>query len=121
MNDEMLILSVNVIPEFSEFLSALKIKNATLGAQLFKSVYDHIFVASTDLKREYERYYCVEYPSLSEYLQCANDVYLEEDELEKNHILEFRQDNGLMNDAYDDNILETIVECIRKLEAEREN
>lgn len=121
MDEEKLIFAVNVIPEFDDFLAALKLNNAGLGAQLFKSVYDHIFVASADLRREYDRYYCVEYPSLAEYLECAHDVYLDQDDLEKNHILTFKQDNGLMNDAYDDNILETVIDSIRKLESEYEN
>ncbi|MDW9542634.1 hypothetical protein GOA55_10385 [Sinorhizobium meliloti] len=121
MDEEIDILSVNIIPEFSEFLSALKIRNAGLGAQLFKSVYDHIFVASTDLRKEYDRYYCVEYPSLREYLECAQNMYLEDNELEKTHILKFKLDHGLMNQAYDDNILETVVDAIRKLEDKNEN
>ncbi|MBY5651782.1 hypothetical protein [Rhizobium leguminosarum] len=121
MDEETDILSVNIIPEFSDFLNALKIKNAGLGAQLFKAVYDHLFVASTDLRKEYDRYYCVEYPSLGEYLECAHDVSLEESELEKTYILKFKQDHGLMNQAYDDNILETVVDAIRKLEDENEN
>lgn len=121
MDNDTDILSVNFIPEFSDFLNVLQIGNTGLGAQLFKSVYDHIFVASTDLRKEYDRYYCVEYPSLCEYLECAHDAYLEDNELEKTHILKFKQDHGLMNQAYDDNILETVVDAIRKLEDKNEN
>ncbi|UXS48281.1 hypothetical protein [Agrobacterium tumefaciens] len=121
MDEETYILSVDIVPDFNEFLSALKIKNTGLGAQLFKSVYDHLFVASTDLRQEYERYYCVEYPSLGEYIECTHDVYIDDSELEKTHILKFKQDNALMNEAYDDNILETVVEAIRRLEDKNED
>jgi hypothetical protein len=121
MDDETDILAVNVIPEFSAFLSALKIENAGLGAKLFRSVYSHIFLESTDLRKEYERYYCVEYPTLSEYIECAHDEVLEEKELEKLHILKFKYDNGLMYEGYDDNVLEEVFHAIKKLEDGNEN
>ncbi|MDH7790183.1 hypothetical protein QBD00_001079 [Ochrobactrum sp. AN78] len=121
MDGNRFILAANVIPEFSDFLTALKIKNTGLGRQLFKSVYDHIFISSIDLKKEYSRYYCVEYTSIYQYLECAHDIYLHESAFDKKHILMFKNDNGLMNQAYDDNILEIVVECIRKLERDHEN
>jgi len=121
MDEEIDILSVDVIPEFGEFLHVLKLGRNGLGAQLFRSVYDHIFVSSTDLRKEYDRYYCVEYGSLQEYLECAHEAYLEEGELEKAHILKFKLNYGLIDPAYEDNILDKVVDAIRKLEGKSED
>jgi hypothetical protein len=121
VDEDDLILSVNFIPTFEQFLEALHIKSAGLGAQLFNGVYNQIFVWSTDLRDEYEKYYCVEYPQLNAYLELAHEIYLNPEELEKKHILKIKSPSGIADKAYDDNVLDIVIDCIRKLEAMHED
>ena len=117
MNKESLVLPVNIIPTIHEFLDVLRIKPVGLGAQLFTGVYDQFFVSSVDLKDEYEKYYCVEYPSLRSYLELAHEIYLSPEELEKKHILKIKSPSGVVDQSYDDNMLSVVLDCIKKLEA----
>ncbi|WP_133244819.1 hypothetical protein [Caulobacter radicis] len=117
MNEEDLILPVDRIPTTAEFLGALGIRPGGLGAQLFTEVYEQFFRWPTDLRDQYERYYCVEYPTFRQYLEFAHEIYLEPGQLEKRHILKIKSPGGVVDRAYEDNVLETVIECINKLEA----
>ena len=116
MNDKFLVLPVRRIPPLGEFLDALKIKPTGLAAQLFTGVYNQLFVWSDDLRAQYDRYYCVEYPTLAAYLELMHEVYLDQAELEKTHILAVESVGGVLEEAYDDNVWDTVVACIRNLE-----
>jgi hypothetical protein len=121
MSEKGIILPTSRIPSVGEFLDVLRIKPAGLAAQLFTGVYNQFFAWSTDLRVEYERYYCVEYPTFAAYLELAHEIYLEPSELEKAHILKIKAPGGVLDDAYDDNVFDTVVNCIRKLENSHEN
>lgn len=115
------VLSVNYIPSTAEFLEGLGIKPKGLGSQLFNAVYEQFFIWSVDLREEYEKYYCVEYPSLRNYLEVAHEIYLTPEELEKKHLLEIGSFSGIVDQNYDGNSLDAIISCIRNLEAMHEN
>jgi hypothetical protein len=121
VSEKDIILPTSRIPLIGEFLDALRIKPTGLGAQLFTGVYDQFFAWSTDLRLEYERYYCVEYPTFAAYLELAHEIYLEPAELEKAHILKIRATGGVLDEAYEDNVLEVVIDCIRKLEKGHES
>lgn len=116
MSDRDLILPTSHIPSVEEFLDALHIKPAGFAAQLFRAVYDQFFSWSKDLRVEYERYYCVEYPTFANYLELAHEIYLEPPELGKVYILKVKSPGGVMDEAYNDNVRNTVIDCIRKLE-----
>jgi hypothetical protein len=116
MNEEDLVLPVNRIPELAEFLNALEVKPAGFGAQLLAEVYGQFFIGSTDLRDQYERYYCVEYPTLRGYLELAHEIYLKPEDLEKKYILKVTPLGGVVDGAYDDNILDAVIECIQKMD-----
>jgi hypothetical protein len=121
VKEEDLILTVNRMPAVDEFLKSLEVKPAGLGAQLFTEVYEQFFTWSTDLRDQYERYYCVEYPTLQRYLELAHEIYLTSDQLEKRYILKIKSPGGVVDQAYDDNILDVVIDRIKKLEESDEN
>ncbi len=120
MNEEYLVLPVNHIPGVVEFLSALGVKPAGFGAQLLTNVYEQFFIHSTDLRDLYERYYCVEYKNFQRYLELAHEIYLNPEDLEKRYILNIKSPGGVVDPAYDNNILDAVIECIKKLEGSDE-
>ena len=121
MNEEILILPVNRVPEALEFLEALEVKPGRFGAQIFTEIYEQFFRLSVDLRDQYERYYCVEYPTLQLYLEVAQEVYLSPDDLEKRHILRIKPSLMTVDQAYDNNVLDVVIDCIRRLEASDES
>ncbi|WP_354859955.1 hypothetical protein [Acetobacter fabarum] len=120
MTQDELILPVNRIPHIAEFLAILEVRPGGLGAQLFIDIYEQFFTRSTDLRVEYERYYCVEYSTLQRYLELAHEIDLPPEQLEKQHILKVKTSSEIINRAYDDNILHVVIECITKLEGSNE-
>ena len=121
MSDSDLILPMSRIPSANEFLDILRIKHNGLASQLFTGVYDQFFAWSKDLRLEYDRYYCVEYPTLANYLELAHEIYLSPAQLEKAHILKIRSPGGVMDEGYDDNVRSAVIEAIKKLEESHEN
>lgn len=121
MNREDLILPVRRIPDLTEFLGALHVKPGGLGGKLFTEIYEQFFSWSIDLRVEYERYYCVEYPTLQRYLELAHEIELPPEQLEKQYILKVKSPSGMIDRAYDDNILDVVVDCIKQLEDSNED
>lgn len=121
MSEGDFVLTTNRIPSFSEFLDMLQIKSRSFGAQLFQNVYDEIFVVSKDLRKEYEKYYCVEYPDFESYLDVAHEIHLNPAQLEKLHVLSVESPISIVNDTYDDNVRDKIFSCIRKMEGNYED
>lgn len=80
-----------------------------------------MFVEATDLRRQYDRYYRIEYNSLSSFLDIVHDLRLEPGELEKSHLMLVEEASGVADEVYDDNQLKVILECIRRLEDRNEN
>lgn len=121
MTEKDLVLPLRRIPPLDEFLDALKIKPAGLAAQLFTGVYNQLFSWSKDLRAQYDQYYFVEYPTLATYLELVHEIYLDPAELEKTHILKIKSPGGVLEEAYDDNVRDTVIACIRKLEDSHED
>lgn len=116
MSDRDLILPTSRIPSVEEFLDILHIKPAGFAAQLFTAVYDQFFSWSKDLRVEYERYYCVEYSTFANYLELAHEIHLDPAELGKTYILKIKSPSGVLDEAYNDNVRDTVIVCIIKLE-----
>lgn len=121
MSGRDLILPTSRIPSVEEFLDILHIEPAGFAAQLFTSIYDDFFSSSNDLRVEYQRYYCVEYPTFKHYLELAHEIYLDPAELDKAHILNIKSPSGLLDEAYNENVLDTVIEYIKKLENNHED
>jgi len=113
MDDDIeIILAININPTFEEFLGFLSIKMGSLGSQLFEPVYKQIFIFSKDLKSEYVKYYSVEYPTLSEYIEIYHDRVLDEEQLDKRHIYKFKNGCELTSNGYDTNYLDRIINIL---------
>lgn len=121
MSERDLILPTSRIPSAGEFLEILQIKSASFAAQLFTAVYDDFFTSSEDLRAEYERYYFVEYSTFENYLELAHELYLEPSQLHKVHILRIKSPGGIMDEAYEDNVRNTVISCIKKLDVDHED
>lgn len=120
MSDRDLILPTSRIPSVEEFLGILHIKPAGFAAQLFTAVYNQFFSWSKDLRVEYERYYCVEYPTFATYLEVMHEICLDPAELGKTYILKIDSPGGVLDEAYNDNVMDTVIDCIKKLEDSHE-
>lgn len=68
-------------PSREDFLRHVRARRGTYAAQLMCDLYDDIFLHSLELRREYQRYYSLEYPSF--YAFTANFRYLPEEMLPK--------------------------------------
>lgn len=121
MIEKDLILSLRRIPSLDEFIDALKIKPTGFAAQLFTGVYNQLFAWSTDLRTQYDQYYCVEYPTFAAYLELVHEIYLDPIELEKAHILKIKSPGGVLEEAYEDNVRDAVIDCVLKLENRLEN
>lgn len=80
-----------------------------------------MFVEAIDLRRQYDRYYRIEYDSLSSFLDLVHDIQLEPTELEKSHLMLVEEAHGVADTMYDDNQLNLVLECIRRLEDRNED
>lgn len=117
MRDKMeFILPTSWVPNQEEFLAELGISQGGLGEQIFGTVYDALFVASIDVKAEFKKYYSVEYANLAEYLKIWYGETLSEEGLEADRVFMVTWLPQVIDDAYEDNKLDAVLECIRKLE-----
>jgi len=122
MNDEHpMIICLQRIPSKEEFFQDLGISAGRLGSQLFGYVYDCFFKHSVSLRHEYNRYYSVEYETLEEFLYVTKDIVLDADALAKPHLLFVDNFHQIINSDYEDNKLETILECIKRVGNRNEN
>lgn len=103
-------------PDRNEFFTALGISRGGLGEQFFGDVYDALFVASIEVKGEFKKYYSVEYASLAEYLEIRYGVALNEEDSDADRIFMVTWLPDVIDEAYEDNKLDTVLECIEKLE-----
>lgn len=117
MRDEVeLVLSTSWEPDRKEFLAALGVSSGGLGEQFFGTVYDALFVASIEVKGEFKKYYSVEYANLAEYFEIRYGKVLSEEDLEADRVFVVTWLPQVIDVHYEDNKLETILECIKKLE-----
>lgn len=117
MIDEIkLILPTSWNPDRKAFLAALGVSHGGIGEQFLGSVYDALFVSSIEVKDEFKRYYSAEYTSLSEYLEIRYGETLSDEELEADRVFVVTWLPQIVNDSYEDSKLDTVLECIKKLE-----
>ena len=117
MRDEVkLVLPTSWKPDLNEFLAVLGISRRGLGEQFFETVYDALFIASIEVKEEFKKYYSVEYANLAEYLEIRYGKFLSEEDLEADQIFLVTGLPQIIEDIYEDNKLNTVLECIKKLE-----
>lgn len=116
MFDEKLILPTSWQPDRMTFLDVLGIKNRGLGFQLFGDVYDCFFKYSIDLKSEYIKYYSVEYATLGEYIETVYGKSLSEGDLEKEHIYLAKRFPSIVDTAYEENVRDIVLNCLKRLE-----
>lgn len=116
MDDVKLILPTSWEPNRNEFLAALGVSGGGLGEQLFGAVYEALFIASIELKDEFKKYYSVEYASLAEYLKIRYGEDLSEEDLEADRVFMITWLPQVIDDVYEDNKLDIVLECIEKLE-----
>lgn len=121
MHDQVLILPINVKPSLDEFLNLLSVAKDGLASQLIKPIYNQLFVFSKDLRAEYMKYYSIEYPTFSEYLEICHNVALPEEELDKQYIFKFKNTYQMTDPAYDRDYLQRIMKLIREMEITDEN
>jgi hypothetical protein len=107
------------VPNREEFLTALGVSRRGLGEQFFGTVYDALFVSSIEIKSEFERYYSIEYTNLAEYLEIRYAISLSEENLEADRVFLVTWLPQVIEDTYEDNKLDTVLECIKKLEKAR--
>ena len=115
-----LVLSTSWEPDRNEFLVALGVSRGGLGEQFFGAVYDALFVKSIEVKGEFKKYYSVEYATLAEYSEIRYGVAISEEDLETDRVFMVTWLPQVIDVMYEDNKLDTILECIKKLE-ERKN
>jgi len=117
MRDEIkLILPTSWVPNREAFLTALGVSRGGLGEQFFGTVYDALFEASIEVKGEFKKYYSVEYANLAEYLEIRYGKALSEEDLEADRVFLVTWLPQVIDDAYEDNKLHTVLEYIEKLE-----
>ena len=120
MRDEIeLILPTSWEPNRKDFLTALGVSEGGLGEHFFGPVYDALFISSIEIKGEFKKYYSVEYGSLAEYLEIRYDETLSEDDLESERVFLVTWLPQVVDENYEDSKLNTVLECIEKLEGAR--
>ncbi|MBF9052398.1 hypothetical protein GTA62_20910 [Roseobacter sp. HKCCD9010] len=117
MRDQiLLVLPTSWEPSKQAFLKQLGVSEGGLGEQLFGRVFDALFVNSTEMKREFKRYYAVEYGSLENYAWIVHGVELDDDELAHERIFFVTWLPQVVDENYEENQLDTILACIDQLE-----
>lgn len=103
-------------PDYDEFLEALGVSHSGLGDFFFEDVYKAIFVTSIEVKNEFRKFYSVEYSNLEEYLMIRYGINISEKDLEATQIFLVSSTTQVIDDTYEENMLDTVIECIKKLE-----
>lgn len=117
MKDEIeFILPTSWVPNRDEFLVALGVSRGSLGEHFFGAVYNALFVSSIEVKGEFKKYYSVEYANLAEYLEIRYGKALSEENLEADRVFLVTWLPQVIDDTYEDNKLDIVLECIKKLE-----
>ena len=112
----LLVLATSWEPNRKAFLAQLGVSEGGLGEQLFGKVYDAFFVHSTEMRREFERYYSVEYGSPENYARIVHGLELNDEDLAKSSIFLVTWLPQIVDDDYDGNKLDTVLSCIEQLE-----
>lgn len=112
----LLVLPTSWEPNRRAFLAQLGVSEGGLGEQLFGKVYDAFFVHSTEMRREFERYYSVEYGSPENYARIVHGLELDDEDLAHAKIFLVTWLPQIVDDVYEENKLDTVCACIDELE-----
>ena len=112
----LLVLATSWEPNRKAFLAQLGVSEGGLGEQLFGKVYDAFFVHSIEMRREFERYYSVEYGSPENYARIVHGLELSEEELAQASIFLVTWLPQIVDDDYEEGQLDTVLACIEQLE-----
>ncbi|WP_295511648.1 hypothetical protein [uncultured Sulfitobacter sp.] len=112
----MLVLPTSWEPNRQAFLTQLGVSEGGLGEQLFGKVYNALFVHSTEMRREFERYYAVEYGSPENYARIVHGLELDDEELAHDQIFLVTWLPQIVDGDYEENQLDTVLACIEELE-----
>ncbi len=117
MRDEVkLILPTSWEPSKDAFLAKLGVSSGGLGEHFFGRVYDALFTYAIDVKSEFEKYYSVEYASLADYMEIRYGQVLIDEDLEDEHVFMVTWIPQVVDEDYENNKLDVVLECIRELE-----
>lgn len=114
------IIATSWKPNRDQFFDSLRIRQGGLAAQFFGQIFDCLFVYSIDLQREYQRYYAVEYASFGDFVEIYYGKALSDDERQKEHVFWVKSLPTLLDPAYEDHQLNSVLEVIARLEADYE-
>ena len=109
------IIATSWDPNLEQLLSSLGVSSGGLGEQLFASVYDAFFETSINLKEEYDRFYSVEYDSLSDYIQIRYGKTLSNDDLEAERVFAVTWLPQIVDNAYEESKLDVVMNTISML------
>lgn len=112
----LLVLPTSWEPNRPAFLAELGISEGGLGEQLFGKIYDAFFVQSTEMKREFARYYSVEYGSVENFARIVHGLELDDEELAHESIFLVTWLPQIVDETYEENQLDTVLACISQLE-----
>lgn len=115
-DDIKLILPTSWEPDKGAFLARLGVAKGGIGEQFFGSVYDAFFTYAIDVKREFEKYYSVEYANLADYMEIRYGKALSEDDLGYEHIFLVTWIPQVVDRDFENNKFDVVMECIRELE-----
>lgn len=116
MGEIALVLPTSWHPNREEFLSVLGVSPKSLGEHFFGKAYEALFVSSIEVIEEYKKFYSVEYSNLAEYLNIRYGITLNDNELESEKIFLVTWLPQIIDDLYEESELDTVLECIKKLE-----
>jgi hypothetical protein len=117
MRDQvLLVLPTSWEPNRKAFLAQLGVLEGGLGEQLFGRVFDALFVNSTEMRREFNRYYAVEYGSLENYARIVHGLELDDEDLAHERIFLVTWLPQVVDESYEENQLDTVLACIDQLE-----
>ncbi len=111
----LLVLPTSWEPNRKAFLAQLGVSEGGLGEQLFGKVYDAFFVQSTEMIREFERYYAVEYGSPDNYARIVHGLELDDEDLAHKQIYLVTGLPQVVDENYEENQLDTVLTCIDQL------
>ncbi len=106
INDKIALLGTNKIPTFSEFLHSSMVQPEGYGGKILKRIYRDIFIRSTDFKRDYEKYYSVEYASFELFMKHYLDFKFDARILDYGHVLLIKPDLEFIKADLVENCLE---------------
>jgi hypothetical protein len=111
----LLVLPTSWEPNREAFLTQLGVLEGGLGEQLFGKVYDAFFVNSTEMRREFERYYAVEYGSPENYARIVHGLELDDEDLAHEKFFLVTWLPQVIDENYEENQLDTVLACIDQL------